>query len=221
MKRGASGVSARSASSGFTLIEMLVAITLLAVIAVLSWRGLDATIRGRDDIVGNLSQTREFGRYFSQLQFDVLNLVAPEEVFGPPLRMKPDELVLVRHLGVGSTPTRLQVVRYQLKEHQLMRSASPPLSSLAQLNNSLQHMDNFAGVIVSRNVRSLGISVWMAPGGWTDRQATIADAYAHFLAMHGIGTITSIGVPLPRGIRLRVTTLPPAIEYVRTIPLGQ
>jgi general secretion pathway protein J len=221
MKRCVRRASARSASSGFTLIEMLVAIALLAVIAVLSWRGLDATIRGRDDIVGNLSQTREFGRYFSQLQFDALNLVSPQEVFGPPIRMKPDELVLVRHLTVGSTPTHLQVTRYQLKGHQLMRSASPPLSTLAQLNHSLQHMDDYAGVVVSRNVHSMGISVWMIPGGWTDQQATIADAYARFLAAHGIGTTTSISVPLPRGIRLTVATLAPVTEYVRTIPLGQ
>jgi general secretion pathway protein J len=220
MKRGNRSRRALRAS-GFTLIEMLVAIALLALIAVLSWRGLDATIRGRDDIVGNLTQTRQFGRYFSQLQFDTLNLVAPEEVFGPPLRIRPDELVLVRHLGIGSAPTRLQVIRYQLKDHQLMRSASPPLSSLAQLNDSLQHMDTFAGVIVSREVRSMGISVWMSPGGWTDRQSTIADAYAHFLERHGISTITSVGVPLPRGIRLTVTTLAPVREYVRTIPLGQ
>jgi len=220
MKRDIRTARAGSAS-GFTLIEMLVAIALLAVIAVLSWRGLDATIRGRDDIVGNLSQTRQFGRYFSQLQFDALNLVAPEEVFGPPLRMKPDELVLVRHLGIGSTPTRLQVIRYQLKEHQLLRSASPPLSTLSQLNDALQHMDRFAGVVVSSDVRSMGISVWLAPGGWTDRQAVIADAYARFLATHGIGTITAIGLPLPRGIRLSITTLPPVTEYVRTMPLGQ
>jgi general secretion pathway protein J len=220
MKRAIRAVPAHGAS-GFTLIEMLVAIALLAVIAVMSWRGLDATIRGRDDIVANLSQTREFGRYFSQLQFDALNLVAPEEVFGPPLRMKPDELVLVRHLGIGSTPTRLQVVRYQLKGHQLLRSASPPLSTLSQLNDAFQHMDGFAGVIVSDDVRSMKMSVWLSPAGWTDRQALIAHAYANFLATHGIGTSTAIGMPLPRGIRLSVTTDSPVIEYVRTMPLGQ
>lgn len=206
---------------GFTLIEMLVAIALLAVIAVLSWRGLDATIKGRDHIVGTLGQTREFGRYFSQLQYDALNLVAPEEVFGPPLRMKPDELVLIRHLDVGAEPARLQVIRYQLKGQQLLRSASPPLSSLSQLTETLQHMDSFAGVVVSDRVRSMDIAVWLAPGGWTERQATIADAYARFLTTHGIGTITALGLPLPRGIRLSVTTLAPVTEYVRTIPLGQ
>ena len=56
--------AARARARGFTLIEMLVAIALLAVIA-LPWRGLDATIRGRDDIASNLAQTRLLGRYFS------------------------------------------------------------------------------------------------------------------------------------------------------------
>lgn len=84
---------------GFTLIEVLVAlaivaIALLAVIALLSWRGLDSTIRGRDDITRNLSETRLLGRYLSQLQYDLLNVVTADEVFGPPLRIRPNELVL-------------------------------------------------------------------------------------------------------------------------------
>lgn len=86
MKRAADR-RARRRARGFTLIEMLVAIALLAVIALLSWRGLDATIRGRDSIASNLTQTRLLGRYFSQLQFDLLNLVTADEVFGPPLRI--------------------------------------------------------------------------------------------------------------------------------------
>ena len=74
--------AARARARGFTLIEMLVAIALLAVIALLSWRGLDATIRGRDDIASNLAQTRLLGRYFSQLQFDLTNLVTPTKCSG-------------------------------------------------------------------------------------------------------------------------------------------
>lgn len=224
MKRAANPRAAARAGArarGFTLIEMLVAITLLAVIALLSWRGLDATIRGRDDIASNLAQTRLLGRYFSQLQFDLTNLVTPDEVFGPPLRIRPGELVMVRHLGVGGGPTQMQVVRYQLKGRELVRSASQPLASLAEVDDALHHMDAFARVVVSNDARSMQLSVWIPPGGWTTSQAAIEQSYAQFLAQHGISNSTSIGVPVPRGVRFSVTMGAPAIEYVRTIPIGQ
>ncbi|KAF1041188.1 MAG: hypothetical protein GAK33_00805 [Burkholderia lata] len=226
MKRAADPCAAaragnRTRARGFTLIEMLVAIALLAVIALLSWRGLDATIRGRDDIASNLAQTRLLGRYFSQLQFDLTNLVTPDEVFGPPLRIRPGELVMVRHLGVGGGPTQMQVVRYQLKGRELVRSASQPLASLVEVDDALHHMDGFARVVVSNDARSMQLSVWIPPGGWTTSQTVIEQSYAQFLAQHGISNFTSIGVPVPRGVRFSVTMGAPAVEYVRTIPIGQ
>ncbi|HIC7209607.1 PulJ/GspJ family protein [Burkholderia stabilis] len=220
MKRAAEPRAAARAR-GFTLIEMLVAIALLAVIALLSWRGLDATIRGRDDIASNLAQTRLLGRYFSQLQFDLTNLVTPDEVFGPPLRIRPDELVMVRHLGVGGGPTHMQVVRYRLTGRELVRSASQPLASLAEVDDALHHMDAFARVVVSNDARSMQLSVWIPPDGWTTSQTVIEQAYAQFLAQHGISNSTSIGAPVPRGVRFAVTMGAPAVEYVRTIPIGQ
>ncbi|WP_027780991.1 MULTISPECIES: PulJ/GspJ family protein [Burkholderia] len=220
MKRAAERRGAGRAR-GFTLIEMLVAIALLAVIALLSWRGLDATIRGRDDIASNLAQTRLLGRYFSQLQFDLINLVTADEVFGPPLRIRPNELVMVRHLGVGGGPAQMQVVRYQLKGRELVRSASRPLASLADVEDALQHMDAFARVVVSNDARTMHLSVWIPPGGWTTSQTVIEQSYAQFLAQHGVSNSTSIGVPVPRGVRFAVTMGAPAVEYVRTIPIGQ
>ncbi|WP_321897388.1 PulJ/GspJ family protein [Burkholderia cepacia] len=220
MKRGADRRAAARAR-GFTLIEMLVAIALLAVIALLSWRGLDATIRGRDDIASNLAQTRLLGRYFSQLQFDLMNLVTADEVFGPPLRIRPNELVMVRRLGVGGGPAHVQVVRYRLKGRELVRSASQPLASLAEVEDALRHMDDFAQVVVSGDARSIQLAVWIPPDGWTTSQAAIEQAYAQFLAQHGISNSTSLGMPLPRGVRFAVTVGAPAVEYVRTIPIGQ
>ncbi|MET3823183.1 MULTISPECIES: PulJ/GspJ family protein [Burkholderia] len=220
MKR-ATEPRAAARARGFTLIEMLVAIALLAVIALLSWRGLDATIRGRDDIASNLAQTRLLGRYFSQLQFDLMNLVTADEVFGPPLRIRPNDLVMVRHLGVGGGPAHVQVVRYRLNGRELVRSASQPLASLAEVETALQHMDDFTRVVVSSDARSMQLAVWIPPGGWTTSQTAIEQTYAQFLAQHGVSSVTSLGMPLPRGVRFSVTIGAPAVEYVRTIPIGQ
>ena len=45
---GAAPVSQRSHSRGFTLIELLVAISVMALIALLSWRGLDGMVRAQE-----------------------------------------------------------------------------------------------------------------------------------------------------------------------------
>ncbi|CAB3748124.1 PulJ/GspJ family protein [Paraburkholderia solisilvae] len=221
MRRAIRPPRAVARTAGFTLIEMLVAIALLAVIAVLAWRGLDATVRGRDDVTANLAETRLLGRYFSQLQFDMMNLVTADEVFGPPLRIRRDELVLIRHLGVGNAPTQVQVVRYRLKDHELMRSASQPLSSLSQLADALHHMDDFASVVASDRATGMQLAVWVPQVGWTSDQKAVDNSYALFLEKHGISNGTSVGMPLPRGIRFVVTIGTPPVEFVRTLPIGQ
>ena len=210
----------RARQSAFTLIEMLVAIALLALVAVLCWRGLDATIRTREDVVAHLARTRNLARYFSQLQFDTLNMATPQEIGGAPLRILPNELVMVRHLGIGGGPTRLQIVRYQLKNRQLIRSASAPLATLSEVKDATQHMDNFAGVVALEDVRSMNLFVWMPPA-WTDQQQVIANAYARFLSQYAVGTNSTVGMPLPRGLRFSISTGSPPIGYVRTIPLAQ
>jgi general secretion pathway protein J len=206
---------------GFTLIEMLVAIALLAVIALLSWRGLDSTIRGRDDITRNLSETRLLGRYFSQLQYDLLNVVTADGVLGPPLRMRPNELVLIRHLGVDAGQSAVQIVRYTLKGHELVRSASPPIDSLIELEQALHHVNDFPGVVASDRASRMDLAVWIAPTGWTSNQAAVEATYVQFLAQHGIGSVTSRGMPLPRGIRFSISVGTPPMEFVRTMPIGQ
>ena len=42
---------------GFTLVELLIAITLMAVLAGLSWRGLDSLMRSRDITQAQVNKT--------------------------------------------------------------------------------------------------------------------------------------------------------------------
>ncbi|MFL6716736.1 MAG: type II secretion system protein J, partial [Burkholderiaceae bacterium] len=43
---------------GLTLIELLIAITVLAVVAVLGWRGLDSIVRSRIALTAEMERTR-------------------------------------------------------------------------------------------------------------------------------------------------------------------
>ena len=69
----------RGPSRGFTLIELLVAIAILAVIAVLSWRGLDQIIRGRQAITNAMEDERVFAQLFDQMRIDARHAATDDE----------------------------------------------------------------------------------------------------------------------------------------------
>src|ERR1700761_705948 len=66
-------------ASGFTMIELLVAVAILAVIAVLSWRGLDQIMRGRDAITNAMEDERVFAQLFDQMRIDVRQAASDDE----------------------------------------------------------------------------------------------------------------------------------------------
>ncbi len=61
----------RRRDAGFTLLELLVAVALMAVLAILSWRGLDSVLRGRDSIVRSSDELRALTVTFTQLEEDL------------------------------------------------------------------------------------------------------------------------------------------------------
>src|SRR6476660_7000846 len=52
---------------GFTLIELLVAISVMAIVAVLGWRGLDSIVRARVALNADLDHTRGLQLAFAQM----------------------------------------------------------------------------------------------------------------------------------------------------------
>ena len=58
---------------GFTLVELLVAISILAIVAVLGWRGLDGIVRARTTLTQQMETTRGMQLAFAQMQIQAHN----------------------------------------------------------------------------------------------------------------------------------------------------
>jgi len=172
--------AANSRRRGFTLIELLIAISILAIIAVLGWRGLDAIVRSRVSLTQQLDETRGMQLTFAQMQSDCAN-VAPVNIIGsarPQLLADGERLRLVRMVYADDQPSRLQVVVYRLNNGVLSRRESQSTRDLKQLDdlwsNTAEDTDgsNTQPVILQRGITEMSMRMWLGSGPWrTDTNA--------------------------------------------------
>jgi general secretion pathway protein J len=123
---------------GFTLVEMLVAIGLLGLLGVISWRGLDYVAAQRERIDRDTEELSRVLRVLSQLERDLAQRAAdfmlpPQSA---PAALPPSIVVhdgtdgavaleIVRIAPRGGGPARAQRVVYRITNTVLTRSASP------------------------------------------------------------------------------------------------
>src|SRR5258708_37331347 len=109
---GRGGLSGRNGHAyrharGFTLIELLVAIAILAVIAVLSWRGLDQIVRGRQTITNAMEDERVFAQLFDQMRIDARQATSDDEAGEAALAISDSVLQIVRAMDAPGAAPRL------------------------------------------------------------------------------------------------------------------
>lgn len=117
---------------GFTLIEVLVALVVMATMAVIAWRGIDAMTKSREIAQEHLAQTARLQTVMAQWELD---LRALQDSHGsvPPLAVDGGSLVLTRQAAAG-----LQVVVWSLREGSLWRWESPAVRTLQELSDQRQ-----------------------------------------------------------------------------------
>ena len=120
---------------GFTLVELLVAISILAIVAVLGWRGLDSIVRARSTLTTQMETTRGMQLAFAQLQSDCEHITRSDVINGRPfLLIGNDRITMVREVFTENQPSRLQVVAYRIVNGTLVRRESNATRDLAELD---------------------------------------------------------------------------------------
>jgi general secretion pathway protein J len=157
---------------GLTLVELLVAISVLGFVAVLGWRGLDSIVRARIALTNDLEQTRGMQLAFAQLQSDCAHLVSlsvlPNRV---PLASGQGRLTLVRTEFADNQPSRLKVVSYRVNDGVLTRRESPATRDLRELDtlwkSAMNDTDTSLPVVLQTDVTAMTMRLWFSGSdGW-------------------------------------------------------
>lgn len=117
---------------GFTLVEVLVALVVMATMAGMAWRGIDALVRSREIAQVRLTNTARLQTVLAQWEVD---LRAVQDSHSPvaPVAFDGGNLVLTRQAPAG-----LSVVVWSLREGSLWRWESPPLRTVQELEDQRQ-----------------------------------------------------------------------------------
>ncbi|MDO4232085.1 MAG: prepilin-type N-terminal cleavage/methylation domain-containing protein [Lautropia sp.] len=116
---------------GFTLIELLIAVGLLAILAVLSWRGLDTILQSRNRLVAESNGLRSLTIALAQLEDDLLQTWPIRNLSSNirPIVVRQErnggqELALVREVARRGEATRIQRIVYRVANGRLERGFS-------------------------------------------------------------------------------------------------
>jgi len=195
------------AGHGFTLIELLVAIALLALMAALSWRGIDGMLRTQTQLRARADQVSVLQAALGQWGADLDALATQPNT--PSLEWDGRALRILRRDTVNPG-AGLRVVAWARRStevgNQWLRWQSPPLTDRAQLQLAWQTAalwaQNPSPQERAREVRISALDQWQI---FYYR----GDAWSNPLSSAGSSTAPSAAAAeqIPDGIRL-VLTLP-------------
>jgi general secretion pathway protein J len=203
---------------GFTLVEVLVALMVMALMAAMAWQGVDGVVRSRNDSQARLEQTLRLNTVVAQWEQD-LGLVQDTGA-APGLQFDGVSVRMTR-----SAPGGMQVVVWSLRPSSLIggsggNTANPPLKGeviqrwagpVVTSKNELQEQWfrslQFLGTEPGQLSTMSGLSTWQIyffqGNAWANAQSTGNSANP---GNPGSGANPgTAGVALPTGVRLVMT----------------
>jgi general secretion pathway protein J len=162
---------------GFTLIEILIAISLMAVLTLMCWRGLESVIRGRDRILATGESMQSLSTTMAQLDEDlrrsqVLRLILLRD----PISFQRSEngpiLAVDRPLS-GVSKGLIQHVEWRVLNNKLERGFSAPENPIAQNAARVLTWQTLLEPVESWKIRLLRKNLRQQ---WFDAQAEVSNA---------------------------------------------
>jgi general secretion pathway protein J len=164
----------RAVLAGFTLLELLIAISVLATVSIIAWRGLETLLSTRARLEPEGERVRTLLTAFGQLDRDLAQTINPTlfafttspvtvaVIGGQPalsiMRLAPVE---------ADGPSALQSVGYRVEGGFLVRSASRPMRGRGAIA-----AEEITNVRLLENVKSVQLRVWRDGPGWVDPLAS-------------------------------------------------
>ncbi|MBI3382157.1 MAG: prepilin-type N-terminal cleavage/methylation domain-containing protein [Aquabacterium sp.] len=191
---------------GFTLIEVLVSLLILAVLSATAWKGMDSISTARQVADGNLKQTLRLQSVITQFEADMGQVMDMQIVDG--MQFDGAHLRLTRRSGEG-----LQVVTWYVQSNRLLRWASPVTTKVGELQrywlSSYQLQGREPGTLTALK----GVERWQVycfrGGSMSSCQSTgdvvKAVGAAQSVATAGAGAAISQRQSLPNAVRCQVT----------------
>jgi general secretion pathway protein J len=223
-KRGARRRVALAGSRGFTLIELLVAIAILAVIAVLAWRGLDQIIRGRQTITNAMEDERVFAQTFDQMRIDARSATSDDESGSSAISINSNTLQIVRRWDIPGAAPRLMVVRYRISGGHIVRYASPPAANVGELRRAVNGgmTGDWSAVTLMGGVGSISARLYVPKVGWTTNMQDVRNAVTENINNLKVPQLGN--APMPQsvtGIEVSIGATSLARPVVRVFLVGE
>jgi general secretion pathway protein J len=195
-------------SRGFTLVELLVSLFVLALMAGLSWRGLDGMMRAREQTAARADEVLALQTGLAQwsADLDAIASFAPN----PPIEWNGRVLRLTRQSSLAASDG-IRVVGWTRRDGQWRRWQSPPLSTRGELDAAWQQADLWAqnqggDTLRAQEVAFSPLLEWQIfffrENAWTNPQSADATTATEPPPASKTGAIQVASSPLPDGVRL-------------------
>jgi general secretion pathway protein J len=191
------------AQRGFTLVEVLVSLLILAVLAASAWKGMDAISKAREVSEGKLKQTLRLQSVMTQWEADMAQVLDTQVL--PGLEFDGGTLRLTRRAQSG-----VQVVSWFMRDGAWVRWASPAVTRVGELKQQWQRSYMLQAREPGALVAVPGLVQWQVycfrGGSMSNCQSTGNLTSTAATGVAG-GSVTSSGArqQLPEAIRLQLT----------------